>query len=98
MTAPQWARCLRVSTQHVPEGVDLRKLDHWGHRYSWGETTWFFCYESQPAEEEEDIVPAWLFNIMLNARDIYGAEWIQFYDNAEVYDCFPVFKDNPNDL
>ena len=34
---------------------------------------------------------------MLKARDIYGAEWIQFYDSAEVYDCFPVFKDNPND-
>ena len=33
---------------------------------------------------------------MLKARDIYGAEWIQFYDSA-VYDCFPVFKDNPND-
>ena len=76
-----------------PRNVDLRKLDYWGHRYSWGETTWFFCYESQPAVEEEDIVPDWLWNIMLNARDIYGAEWIQFYDSTQVYDCFPVFKD-----
>ena len=89
MTEPQWARCLRVSTKHVPKDTDLRELDHWGHRYHWGETTWFFCYEDG---DDEEIVPNWLFNIMLKARDIYGAEWIQFYDNAEVYDCFSVYQ------
>ena len=36
---------------------------------------------------------------MLNARDIYGAEWIQFYDNAQVYDCAPSSKImTPHDL
>tara|TARA_R100000406_G_scaffold66840_1_gene47378 strand:- start:585 stop:863 length:279 start_codon:yes stop_codon:yes gene_type:complete len=89
MTEPQWARCLRVSTKHVPKDTDLRELDHWGHRYHWGETTWFFCYEDR---DDEEIVPNWLFDIMLKARDIYGAEWIQFYDNAEVYDCFSVYQ------
>ncbi len=83
---------LKLSNAHRPPDFNFGTFS-WGHCNDFGGfgMTWVWCYEEDPDYPNEPI-PDWLLKICIDAREIYGAEYIQFDDAASVFDRWPTFS------
>jgi hypothetical protein len=86
-------RCLRISTQHMPDPDE--DLEDWsfGNLHAFG-LQWFFAYEEQYIlcnDKADKPIPDWLFNICIAAREMYDCEFILLDPSTAPLDIFPTY-------
>ena len=82
---------LKLSNHHRPDDYKFGTFS-WGQCDDYGGfgMTWVWCYEEDPDDPNEPI-PDWLLKICIDARQMYGAEYLLFDDAASVFDHWPTF-------
>lgn len=92
MTDNRIMRVLRVSNDHRPADFNFGTFSS-GTCNDWGGLGmhWVWCYEEDPDYPGEPM-PDWLMKICIDAREIYGCEYLLFDDTCEVFDHWQTFN------
>jgi len=84
------ATVLTVSTTHMPDPSEDLSAWSWGSLPGLG-IEWFYAYEEDVSCNGQ-IMPPWLLQICIVARDKYNANWVLFDPAGDVLDDFPIYE------
>lgn len=82
-------RVLRASTAHMPNLNEDLSHWHWGELEKCG-IAWIFAYE-EDMSDNTNIMPAWLLNLCLVARETYGCNWVMLDPDGDQIPNLPTF-------